>query len=108
MKHCCHCGLGEKIHQFKAGKLGLFGGILIVLHLLFHVAECLVIPALIVAFRGETVATSEITENDTVETPSLPYLSYEQNALLREDFYQSLVKYSPLTRVPIRIETLPD
>ncbi len=55
----CHCGLKEQLKKFRAGKLGVLGGILIVGHLLFHVAECLVIPAIIIAFGGNAAETME-------------------------------------------------
>lgn len=68
MKHC-HCGLHEQIKKFKAGKLGLLGGILIVGHLLFHVAECLVIPALLMAFNRQDVeAIEQLSLPETQET----------------------------------------
>lgn len=53
MKHC-HCGLKSHFHSLKAKKLGLVGVILIVLHVLFHVVECLIVPALFVAFSGHS------------------------------------------------------
>ena len=62
MKHThCHCGLREQLSKFKAGKLGILGGILIIGHLLFHVAECLILPAIFLAASGnaESSETSE-------------------------------------------------
>lgn len=61
--HHCHCGLESQLKKFKAGKLGLLGGVLIVGHLLFHVAECLIIPAIIVALNHHEVeAIDELSE----------------------------------------------
>lgn len=74
MKHHCHCGLKSQIKKFKAGKLGVFGGILIIGHLLFHVVECLALPTILMALRGNSAeaATSQIidaemTENTTTQ-----------------------------------------
>lgn len=66
MKHThCHCGLKEQLKKFRAGKLGLLGGALILGHLLFHVAECLVLPAIFLAVgsnaEGETHPSSELS-----------------------------------------------
>ena len=64
MKHHCHWGLHSQIKKLRAGKLGLLGGVLIVGHLLFHVAECLILPAIIMAINGDNTAeaTSEMIE----------------------------------------------
>lgn len=105
MKHHCHCGLGDKLHQLKAGKLGLLGGIFLVLHLLFHVAECMVLPALIVAFRGETVATSELSEQEATEYSALPQ---PHRSVLYVEFRTSLEIYSPLRGNSILAENQQD
>jgi len=66
--HHCHCGLENQLKKFKAGKLGLLGGAVIVGHLLFHVAECLVIPAVIIALnRHEAEAVDELDVRDLEE-----------------------------------------
>lgn len=52
MKHHCHCGLHDQLKRFSAKKLGLLGITLMIGHLLFHVVECLILPALIVGFSG--------------------------------------------------------
>ncbi len=77
MKHChCHCHFNEQLKKFKAGKLGLLGIFLIVGHLLFHVAECLVIPVIIAALTRqdaeaiEELAAPEVQETTFVETYS--------------------------------------
>lgn len=95
MKHCCHCGLKHQLKNFKAGKLGLLGGILIIGHLLFHVAECLVLPALIVAFSHQDAeATAELSSPELPET-NLP-LSLPAPTALHCDFYATLESYHPL------------
>ncbi len=69
MKHCCHCHIDEQIKKFKAGKLGLLGGVLIIGHLLFHVAECLVIPVIIAGLNRRPVeAIEELDEKELSET----------------------------------------
>lgn len=67
--HDCHCGLHNQIKKFKAGKLGLLGGILIVGHLLFHVAECLILPVIFVGFTSHSHGGShEAVASDLIET----------------------------------------
>lgn len=68
MKHC-HCGLHEQVKKIRTSKLGLLGGVLIIGHLLFHVAECLILPAVIMAIHGDhdAEATSEQIRPDTHE-----------------------------------------
>ncbi len=73
MKHQhCHCHLREHLRDLKAGKLGLLGGVLIIGHLLFHVAECLVLPAIFMAANSnasESAAESlELTTAEIHET----------------------------------------
>ncbi len=89
MKHCCHCHLQEQLHKFKAGKLGLLGGVLIVGHLLFHVAECLILPAILVAFNHPEVEAIAETPSDlvTANLTILPSCAYEN---LTIDFFESL------------------
>ncbi len=50
-QHNCHCGFEKHLAKFKKGrKLGVFGIAFLGLHILWHVAECLVLPAIFVAF----------------------------------------------------------
>ena len=93
MRHHRHCQLDEKIHQFKAGKLGLFGGAFLVLHLLFHVAEGLIVPAIIIVLHGEA-ATAETTELDEEETAVNTEAEHRN---LHEGFRESLIDYSLLS-----------
>lgn len=50
--HHCHCDLHAQFKKFRAKKLGLLGAALMVGHILFHVVECLVLPAILVGFSG--------------------------------------------------------
>lgn len=72
MKHRhCHCRLRERLQDLKAGKLGLLGGVLIIGHLLFHVAECLVLPAIFMAANSnasESLESLELTAAEMHET----------------------------------------
>lgn len=79
MKHSCHCGFEKRHHLAKGKRLGLLGASLMVLHLLYHVAECLILPAIFMAWSGhhsepavaasdETTATSELSGSDFLET----------------------------------------
>lgn len=54
--HCCHCGLKGHLKKFRAKKLGALGVILMGLHILWHVVECLILPAVLVALGGQAVA----------------------------------------------------
>lgn len=52
MKHHCHCGFREHFRTKNIRKLGWLGVTFMVLHLLFHVVECLLLPSIIVAIGG--------------------------------------------------------
>lgn len=58
MKHHCHCGFREHLRSFRVKKLGLAGGIFLVLHLLFHVVECLILPSILVGLGGHLAEES--------------------------------------------------
>jgi len=94
--HHCHCGLKEQLKKFKAGKLGLLGGVLIVGHLLFHVAECLIIPAIIVALsHHEVEATDELSDSHLEETTFTT--DFPEVKDLHTNFFETL-DYSKLLR----------
>lgn len=64
MKHHCHCGFFKRHAHFKAKRFGALGAVLMVLHLLYHVAECLVLPAIFVGLshgHDDTAAVSDET-----------------------------------------------
>lgn len=97
MKHCHHCHLDDQIKKFKAGKLGLLGGILIVGHFLFHVAECLILPVIIAGFsRKDAEAVESLDEIELSETT----LDKRPSDLfgLRQTFFESLQQNYPLQR----------
>lgn len=76
--HHCHCGLREQFHRFRAGKLGLLGGVLVVGHLLFHVAECLILPAIFVGFSGHHHSEShEASAAELIETTFTNQVFYD-------------------------------
>lgn len=79
MKHHCHCGLKSQIKKFKAGKLGVFGGILIIGHLLFHVVECLALPTILMALHGNAAeaTTSQVVDTEIIiDTTIQNYLNF--------------------------------
>lgn len=91
MKHHCHCGLERYLQRFRVRKFGALGIVLMVLHVLFHVAECLVFPAILVALGGraaeeQAAATGEITTAIIEESAGASY-SLTQDLV---DFQQSL------------------
>lgn len=52
----CHCGLKGHLKKLRAKKLGALGAVLMGLHILWHVVECLVLPAVLVALGGHAIA----------------------------------------------------
>lgn len=66
--HHCHCGLSRHFKKLRTGKLGLIGGVLVVLHLLWHVAEGLVVPAIIIAFSRHHTEAAELTDEELENT----------------------------------------
>ncbi len=48
MKHSCRCGFEKHCKKLKARKLGKLGVFLVGLHLLYHVAECLILPTVLI------------------------------------------------------------
>lgn len=87
MKHHCHCGLEKHLHRFRVKKFGLLGAALMILHILFHVVECLLLPSIFVALGGhlheeDALATSSgaiIIEADT--TTSTICWHYQQRGV---------------------------
>ena len=78
--HHCHCGLKAQVKKFRAKKLGLVGVVLMGLHILFHVVECLVLPAILVAFSGahdEATATNETVEVVELDEAETVHMSFE-------------------------------
>lgn len=96
--HHCHCGLKSQLHKFRARKLGLVGIVLMGLHILFHVAECLVLPAILVAFSGphdEATATSSDEIVETVEVGEAELTDFQFGLITdpRSGFSYSLENY---------------
>lgn len=86
MKGHCHCGLKEHFQVLKMKKLGFLGALLMVLHLLFHVVECLILPAILVAFSQPSEAAT------AVEPEASNQISLEEDQSLTHFYpsYQSL------------------
>lgn len=47
----CHCQFKAHCKSLRAKRLGLLGGIIMVVHLLYHVAGCLFLPAAFMALH---------------------------------------------------------
>lgn len=98
MKRHCHCGFREHLKSFRAKKLGLVGGIFFVLHLLFHVVECLLLPSILVGLGGHlaeepaaaTGGESAIIERGTEAEDRWCYefIKISTSPLDNTDFYQ--------------------
>lgn len=97
-KRHCHCGFHEHLGLLRARKLGLVGVTLFVLHLLFHVVECLIVPSIIVglgghlaedsaaATSGEQIVTDEVTRQQYI--PRYDFSGDGLHSFDRMDFYQ--------------------
>lgn len=89
MKHC-HCGLREHFQSLRAKRLGAFGVVLMVLHILFHVVECLLIPALLVAFHHDEATSATVPDSDP---QSASVLELEYSPLEKTDFFENWQSY---------------
>lgn len=94
MKHHCHCGLKEHFQSLRVKKLGALGVVLMVLHILFHVVECLLIPALLVAFHDQE--TQPATATSSVEQ-SVTELQIEYSPLVEANFFENWQRYNVLS-----------
>lgn len=70
----CHCGLHEHL-KTGSKRLGLAGGVLFILHLLWHIAECLIIPALF-------TAVTHVVNAESLESPSVTIIQESSTTLL--------------------------
>lgn len=68
MKHHCHCGIDEHLRRLRGKKVGLLGLTLMGLHILFHVVECLVLPAAFIALGGHAVEEQAAATSGEVQT----------------------------------------
>lgn len=66
MKHHCHCGFEKHRHLAKGKRLGALGIAFMVLHLLYHVAECLILPAVFMAFSNHSSDAASAASEDTI------------------------------------------
>lgn len=67
--HChCHCRFEEKRKKLRAGKFGVLGGCLVVLHLLYHVAECLILPVVLIAAHRNNAEAADVDHTLLEET----------------------------------------
>lgn len=70
----CHCGFEHRLKQLRTrtGKrLGMVGTALVVAHLLFHVVECIVVPAVLVGVSRQVV-TEQALATDGQTMPAQP------------------------------------
>lgn len=94
MKHHCHCGLKEHFQSLRVKKLGALGVVLMVLHILFHIVECLLIPALLVAFHGQE--TQPAAAASSAEQPAAK-LQIEYSPLAETNFFENWQRYTVLS-----------
>ncbi len=100
MKHHCHCGFREHFKLFRARKIGFLGGAFLFLHLLFHVAECFILPSILVGLGGhlaeEPVAAASGEQVVIEDKPEKNYaqlydfIKPEVEPLDNTDFYNIL------------------
>lgn len=73
MKHSCRCGFEKHCKKLKARKLGKLGVLLVGLHLLYHVAECLILPTILIGaseyFAHRDSPTAAVEKALVVVTP---------------------------------------
>lgn len=87
-----HCHLCEHNAKIRAKNLGILGGLLIVLHLLFHVAELLLLPTLFAVFHHHGAeALSELDDNNLTETTFVS--GFADVEVLRLGFQETLTTY---------------
>lgn len=89
----CHCGFKSHLKSLKAGKLGFLGALLFGLHFLFHVVECLVLPAVLVGLGGHFTEAPAVALEQTQTAPAPAPLP-------------SLTSYTPALPCPALSETL--
>lgn len=66
----CHCGFKSHLKSLKAGKLGFLGALFFGLHFLFHVVECLVLPAVLVGLGGHFTEAPVVALEQTQTAPA--------------------------------------
>jgi cell division protein FtsX len=100
MKHHCHCGF-KKHHDLSKGKrLGALGVTFMILHLLYHVAECLILPAVFMAFSNhhddtavavsETISEQINLDETTTSDESLIRTGLKSQPYLYTNFFETL------------------
>lgn len=101
MIHHCHCKFEEKRKKLSAGKFGIFGGVLVVAHLLYHVAEFLVLPVFLLAAHRDDAEASEVDADFLQETTfyqpdtsTIETSSVFDSGSLQISLFESLQKYS--------------
>lgn len=102
MKHHCHCGFKKHRDLSKGKRLGALGVTFMVLHLLYHVAECLILPAVFMAFSNHhddtAVAVSETEiiseqinlDEATASEKSLILTNLKSQPRLYTNFFETL------------------
>ena len=98
-RRCHHCGFEKRHpHVGKQGKrIGAVGAALIVLHLLYHVAEILILPAALVALGGpqathhaESAAAMSLDEEQEAEDRDEAGATRAFMTWLYTDFFETL------------------
>lgn len=93
MKHCAKCRFEKHLRFFTIKKAGLLGVILMVAHLVFHIVELLILPAILVAFSSHATEEPVMAATKTEERIefNIPLKSQEgsrcsQNNIILESF----------------------
>lgn len=89
----CHCGFHRRLLRWRAGKkLGLLGVTLFTLHFLFHVVECLILPAILVGLHGQVTGNQALAASPEETKGSLNALTLDTETSVNWNFYQASEK----------------
>ncbi len=100
MKHHCKCGFEKHLSHFRFKRAGIIGVVLMGLHLLFHVVECLVLPSILLSFGGhlhdESASALDQTTSEVMAVETEAPTSDDARGEINFSFAESLILYHPL------------
>lgn len=88
----CHCGFNKHLSRLRAktGKrLGIFGVTLMVGHFLFHVVECLVLPAILMGVGGHIAGDDALAASEKVATQGIDHNDIRCGNIVNWSFYDA-------------------